>query len=669
MDRRHLLGLGFGLGLGLTLAAGGHGAAWAQAAPPASAFARLPAVTQAAISPSGQRVAILGGAPTDRTIAFTVIDQPGMKVIKLGAVETLGVSWAGEAYALARVALWDKVGPRADYRLVRTAAITPEGKFASYLLSGDGLSSQLTNQSIAGIVKGPPTRVVVTGLSLAAGPDRDMNTRLGRKGENGDLRVLALFSVDPATGRGPQVERGDFDVDGWEIDLSGEARVMFKVDENTQERSIYGRPKGQTIWKLLQKGEDGRDYLGYSDADQGFYFAAPVADGMQVTRVRQPGATPEPVGKPVTAGDVSLFWDTHRNAVVGITSSGDDAATEWLDPTFASVQATVARAFTGRRTRLASWSEDLTRFIVVAESADSPPQWFLYDRPRKELSPVGEEYPELAGVAMGTTSFFRYKARDGLEIPAYLTLPPGAGAGAGAGTKPPLVVLPHGGPAANDGPGFDYLVQFLASRGYAVLRPQYRGSTGFGPQFEAAGKGEWGGKMQTDLLDGVAAVAGKGLADAGRTCIVGASFGGFSALSGAVFQGQAYRCAASINGVSDLGALIGDYGTDFGHDSKGYQLLKAEVRGAAPAGLSAVSPLKNAERAAVPVLLIHGDKDTTVSPEHSARMAAALKRAGKPVEHVVLPGENHHLGTTAARLKTLETLDAFLARNLPVAGS
>jgi dienelactone hydrolase len=625
-------------------------------------FARLPAVTQAAISPNGQGIAILGGAPTDRTITFTVVDQPQVNVLKLGNVETIGVSWAGDDYALARVATWDKVGPRADYRLVRTAAITPQGKFASYLLGGDQLSSQLVNQTVEGVVNGPPVRVVVRGLTYAAGPEQDMNTRLARKGDKGDMRVPALFAVDPANGRGVQVERGDFDTEGWEIDLTGQARVLFKLDEDTQQRSIYGRPRGQSIWKLIQKGEDGREFLGYSDADQAFYFASPVAGGVQVTRTKLPDGAPEPVGKPVSGAGVSLVWDSHRNAVVGIRASGDQNAIEWLDPVFSGASATIGRAFKGRLTHLASWSADLNRFIVAVDGADTPPQWFLYDRPRKELSPVGEEYPELAGATLGKTTFFRYKARDGLEIPAYLTLP----AGAGAGGKPPLVVLPHGGPQAHDDPGFDYLVQFLASRGYAVLRPQYRGSTGFGPDFEAAGRGEWGRKMQTDLLDGVAAVRAQGVADADRVCVVGASFGGFSALSGAVFHGPAYRCAASINGVSDLAALIGEYGTDFGRDSKSYQLLRAEIRAAAAEGLSSVSPLKHAGRATAPVLLIHGDKDTTVSPEHSQRMAAALQRAGKPVEHIVLAGENHNLATTPARVRMLEALEGFLGKHIPV---
>ncbi|MCR5875355.1 prolyl oligopeptidase family serine peptidase [Phenylobacterium sp. J426] len=648
--------------LGVALAAGVNTAAQAQApsAPPLEAFARLPAVTEAKIAPGGQRIAILGGAPTDRTIAFTAIDQPGMNILKLGAVETLGVSWAGDDYALARVAFWEKVGARADYRLVRTASVTPQAKFMGYLLGGDALSSQLTNQGVVGIVKGPPPRVMVRGLALAAGPDRDMNTRLGRKGENGDLRVPALFSVDPATGRGTQVERGDFDIEGWEVDLSGQARVMYKVDENTRKRTLYARPKGQGTWRMIQDGDDGRTFLGYSDADQSFYFASTGPGGTQVTRQRLPDGPVETVGKPVQGAGVHLVWDGHRNAVVGVAASGAERGIEWLDPVFAGAQATVSRAFKGRSARLTSWSEDLTRFIVVAEGPDNPAQWFLYDRARKEVSPIGDGYPELAEVTLGTTSFMRYRARDGLEIPAYLTLPPGLK----AGEKPPLIVLPHGGPSAHDDPGFDYLTHFLASRGYAVLRPQYRGSTGFGPEFQKAGKGEWGGKMQTDLLDGVAAVADR--ADPARACIVGASFGGYAALYGAVFQPGAYRCAASINGVSDLGALIGDYATDFGRDNKGFELLREEVRQASPQGLDGVSPLKNAARASMPVLLVHGDKDTTVAPNHSQRMAVALKNAGKPVEHVVLAGENHYLGTTAARTQMLSALDAFLAKNLPV---
>ena len=154
---------------------------------------------------------------------------------------------------------------------------------------------------------------------------------------------------------------------------------------------------------------------------------------------------------------------------------------------------------------------------------------------------------------MGTTRWITYKARDGLEIPAYVTLPPRAPP---KDARLPLVAPPHGGPRVRDAYDFDYVAQFLATRGYAVLQPQFRGSAGFGEDFVKAGKGEWGGKMQTDLLDGVAVLAAAGEVDPKRVCIVGASFGGYAALAGATLLPDAYRCAASIAGIGDLGQLI-----------------------------------------------------------------------------------------------------------------
>ena len=144
---------------------------------------------------------------------------------------------------------------------------------------------------------------------------------------------------------------------------------------------------------------------------------------------------------------------------------------------------------------LAGWSRDRTRFLVRVSGPSTAPVWYLYDKPRKNVSLLAEEYPQLKDAALGQMSFTTYKERDGLSIPAFVTLPPGAATGA----KLPLVVLPHGGPAARDAYDFDYLAQFIASRGYVVLQPQFRGSTDFGDALEDAGRGEWGGKVQTDL--------------------------------------------------------------------------------------------------------------------------------------------------------------------------
>jgi dipeptidyl aminopeptidase/acylaminoacyl peptidase len=336
---------------------------------------------------------------------------------------------------------------------------------------------------------------------------------------------------------------------------------------------------------------------------------------------------------------------------------------DWLDPEIGAVHASLSRAFKDKDVELRGWSADRTRFVVRVTAPSSPGVWYLFDKTRKELSPLGEEYPELKGAALGTTRWITYKARDGMEIPAYLTLPPGAPA---KGAKAPLIVLPHGGPGARDDYEFDFLPQFLASRGYAVLQPQFRGSWGFGKAFEDAGHGEWADKMQTDLLDGIAAAAATGDVDPARTCIVGASYGGYAALAGVAFHPENYRCAAAIAGVSDLGLLSVEQARLYGRDSGTMLEFRKMLGGAPSAKLLASSPVHQVAGIRAPILLIHGDKDTVVPIEQSLNMAQALKAAGKPVEMITLADENHYLTHAATRTQTLEALDAFLAKNLPV---
>jgi dipeptidyl aminopeptidase/acylaminoacyl peptidase len=301
--------------------------------------------------------------------------------------------------------------------------------------------------------------------------------------------------------------------------------------------------------------------------------------------------------------------------------------------------------------------------VALAESPDAPPTWYLYDISRGELSPFGESYPELAGAEFGRTRWFTYKARDGVEIPAYLTLPPGAA----PGSKPPLVVLPHGGPASRDTYEFDYLTQFLATRGYAVLRPQFRGSTGFGGAFEKAGDHEWAGKMQSDLVDGVAALGAEGLIDPQRACIVGWSFGGYAALISAALFPDAYRCVVSVNGVSDLSMLIGQEKSSFGDDSPALAYWRRVVGDpdVNESVLKESSPAYQAARIKAPVLLIHGQEDTTAPYKHSLTMRKALIAAGKPVEMVAIEGDDHYLFRSQTRTWMLEALEGFLAKHLP----
>jgi dipeptidyl aminopeptidase/acylaminoacyl peptidase len=257
---------------------------------------------------------------------------------------------------------------------------------------------------------------------------------------------------------------------------------------------------------------------------------------------------------------------------------------------------------------------------------------------------------------MGDVQPYGYAAGDGLHIPAYLTLPPG---------KPPhnlpLVVVPHGGPDDRDDMTFDFIRQFLANRGYAVLQPQFRGSRGFGRAFTRAGFGQWGLRVQDDISDGVRKTIADGVADPRRICIFGASYGGYAALAGATLTPDLYACVASLAGPSNLEDML-DYSRDqFGRETKDYWMARI---GEDSAHRDAASPALHADRVKAPVLLLHSELDITVPISQSETMEKALEKAGKKVEFVRLPGDDHYMALEQTRLRVLQELEKFLAANI-----
>jgi dipeptidyl aminopeptidase/acylaminoacyl peptidase len=232
-----------------------------------------------------------------------------------------------------------------------------------------------------------------------------------------------------------------------------------------------------------------------------------------------------------------------------------------------------------------------------------------------------------------------------------------------------LVVLVHGGPEARDEPGFDWLSQAFAARGYAVLQPEYRGSSGFGPDFIAAGYGQWGRKMQTDVSDGVRDIVKSGVVDPARVCIAGWSYGGYAALAGAVFDPSAYRCALDMAGPADLRLMLQetDYDSNPSSDSESvrYWTRFMGVKSPNDEKLDDISPALHADKAAVPILIVHGVDDTVVRYEQSKRMVEALKRAGKPYEFVTLKGEDHWGSRSETRLQLLQAWIKFLEAHNP----
>ena len=228
----------------------------------------------------------------------------------------------------------------------------------------------------------------------------------------------------------------------------------------------------------------------------------------------------------------------------------------------------------------------------------------------------------------------------------------------------PLVVLPHGGPESRDNYAFDWWAQFLATRGYAVLQPQFRGSIGFGDAFRLAGRRQWGGLMQDDVTDGVRAMIEEQIADARRVCIVGASYGGYAALAGAAFTPELYKCAVSVNGVSDLPEMLEGVRARSGAESDPVAYWRDTVGSAFDKNVIERSPARAADRIQVPILLMHGMDDSVVPIAQSEAMARALGKLNRKFSFIRLSGEDHWLSRGETRLKVLTEIEKFLAENL-----
>lgn len=254
-----------------------------------------------------------------------------------------------------------------------------------------------------------------------------------------------------------------------------------------------------------------------------------------------------------------------------------------------------------------------------------------------------------------------YQASDGLRMDGVLTLPPDL-----EPTNLPLIVMPHAGlmDVAED-VGFDWIAQAFVSRGYAVFQPNNRGTLRRGAAFRQAAAGELGRKMQSDISDGVAALAAQGIVDAGRVCIVGEAYGGYAALAGVTLQKGVYRCAVSINGFSSVAPQVAEFGVNGGRDKRWLHFWRYVSGAVDKAGADAISPVAHASQADAPVLLIRGEKESLDPVWESRNMERALRQAGKPVEAVVMKGEDYWLWQEETRLQMLTAAVAFVEKNNP----
>jgi len=627
---------------------------WSAAAQgaPLEAYGSLPSLEDFAVSPDGKNIAYATFVNGKRTVLIN--DIGAGKVIGGIEVDTQklrSISWGDNDHVLITLSVTHitvgATSTHAERFMTQSYSVTSH---QAHVLLEHG--AYQTNQ-----VFSDPTGRTVDGRTVAFVKGETFVNQQG---------VEALFVEDLESGRlnhivevGSQKRTTDWFIDEHGViaartlyeDDTGNWTLQIKIGAGYKDAYrtvapidtpwVLGiTPDGKSILMMAQ--EDDRTVARqFSLADATAQTPPTLPDGDEIGAIEDPA--------------------THRmlgTIVYGLTTkyvffnAADQAAWDGL-----------VRAFPGENVDLVSWSDDRKVVAVRVDGKRDGAAYFLIDLSSHKASFLGPVYAGIDVADVAERSLITYAAADGTSIPAYLTLPSGR-----APKNLALVVVPHGGPAAHDDAAFDWLSQALASRGYAVLQPEFRGSDGLGWDHLAAGFGQWGRKMQTDLSDGVRYLAAQGTIDPKRVCIVGASYGGYAALAGATLDRGVYRCAVSDSGVSDPHNML-QWDRDRMRNTESsvlrYWNRFMGSQSIDDPKLAEISPLHHAADATIPILLIHGKDDTVVPIDQSEAMEAALKAAGKPVTLIKLEREDHWLSTTETRLQMLKATVDFLEANNP----
>ena len=631
------------LGSGVLLA-GAPGPALAADAPPTvEAYGKFAAISDLTMSPSGKLTAYVANTPQGIRIVVQELGGKVLASIATGTGKLRRLAFAGDDFLVVTVSATVDMGSdrHGKHELSEVEVVN---------LKTSKLYTVFGNQ--AGIRK------------MAVG-DYGVAQKEGRwYGYFGEIlqRDLDLIEVD--------LEKGSFQAkahdDGWDqnwlVNAQGQLIAMGEYEESSGTWRLMG-VSGSSARVLLSRHTALADLglLGQGRTPDTVLVQDSSGEDVLYEEISLKDGKAQPL-----FGDDSvkaMIFDQNTGLLLGAEVRGAKGVVLFDEGLQAKARASL-KAFPGFSTRLAAFDPTLDHLIVATDGGDDSGTYWYVDIPKHTAASFAQQRPDIPPAEVGPTRMFAYKASDGLALEGVLTLPPHRPA-----KSLPLIVMPHGGPLdERDDVGFDWWAQAYASLGYAVFQPNYRGSGGYGLAFVRRGFGEWARKMLSDMSDGVTALAAEGIVDPKRACIVGGSYGGYAALAGVTLQHGLYRCAVSVAGVSDLPALR-RYDLDRtggGETAFNRYWLKA-IHGEAKdePSLAAISPVKLAEKADAPILLIHGKDDTVVPIAQSQEMQDALKAAGKPVDYIQLTGQDHWLTDETTRVQMLKASIEFVMKNNP----
>jgi len=602
-----------------------------------------PEISGAEISPDGKHIAFL--KPWNNT-------------------RNVWVKKTGDPFEAARLLTTEAKRPIPGYLWTR------DGKFLVYVKDNDGdenFNVYAVDPSVDAVGDAPPSRDL-TGLTgvqvrLYSAPKSDPDVVYIGLNDR-DKSWHDLYKLTISTGERTLMRENTERIADWNFDRKGQLRLAERILDNGDHEVLRVDPEGFTqiysvnvfeICSVMRFHKDGaRTYMTTNKGDANLWqlMLLDVATG----------ETELVESDPLRRVDLLSAVFSEATDELVFTGYLDDRARRWYfrDPEFEADYEWLKAQFPGMEAGISSRTFDEKMWLVAAYSDTEPGETYLFDRSKRSITKQYRIREQLPRENLAQMQTLRYKSSDGLEIPAYLTLPKGLRA-----ERLPLLVIPHGGPWARDQWGYNSQAQFFANRGYAVFMPNFRGSTGYGKKFLNAGNGEWGRKMQDDITWGVKHLIEEGIADPARVGILGGSYGGYATLAGVAFTPNLYRAAVDIVGPSNLITLLKSIPPYWEAARKIMYSRMADPD--TPEGLEWLkerSPLNSAQQITTPLLVVQGANDPRVNRAEAEQIVVALRDHGFPVEYICAPDEGHGFARPVNNMAMYMAAEAFLAKHL-----
>lgn len=635
----------------------------AQNLDPAAAFGARESVQSIALSPDGRRIAFVEPAVGQGSILYTVDLAAGTEPRRVTAADGTDQRLGGCEFVSNQRLVCTVWGVGSYNGLLvpvsRLVALDADGSNLVVLGESDSFYQRYVRTFTGNVIDWLPGTDGAMLMSHSFIPEQRQATRLERRQEG-----FGVVRMDTRTNRFTIAEAPRRDAVRYIADGRGTVRIIAtrgtrgSTGQDSPVVNYQYRPAESREWRDFGTYDE-REESGFLpvavDPELNSAYAFGPHDGRTALfRVKLDGSMQREVVASHDQVDVDgLIRIGRRNRVVGASFATDRRQVIYFDPELRSLADRFHRALPNLPLiQFVDASEDEQRLLIWAGSDIDPGRYYIYDKGTRQLNEIMLSRPELENVTLAEVRPITYRAADGTQIPAYLTLPPGS-----SGRGLPAIVMPHGGPSSRDEWGFDWLAQFLANRGYAVLQPNYRGSAGYGDAWLARNGFQGWRTSIGDITAGARWLAAQGIADPGRMGILGWSYGGYAALQAGVTEPGLFRAIVAIAPVTDLQQAKDDF-RDYTNARNASEFI-----GSGP-HIREGSPLQNVQAITAPVLLFHGDRDLNVSIIHSRRMDSALRGAGKASELVAFPGLEHDLADSAARVQMLQRIGTFLQTNL-----